>query len=229
MQRLPRRVLIAIALAFPWVPARAQLFDSVPRLIERPESDVAGLFGGELSIVIPRGDFRFGNGATFGWGLRGGVGFGKGVIDVGGTYRSILRDSRSYGDTSVNNMMRTLGIDARLTLPLGPLRPYVGGALGVAYFGTETSVEQCCDEDYEPYDEFEDARLVRFTPLTSTRFGVMLDVSSGRPGSLRIAIDLGVENHYGGRASYQLDGRGPVHTTRTGFRSYNFGVVMRSR
>ena len=237
MPRLTRSLLVVLAFAIPPEPARAQVFDSVPRgrpidsipePVERRESALAALLGGEVGVVVPRGDFRFGNRAAFGWGVRGGVGFGNGVVDLGGTFRSITRDSRTYGDTSVNNMMRTLGLDARVAAPLGSLRPYVGGSLGFAYFGTETSVEECCDENYESYDTFDDVQLMRFTPIASTRVGFLIEVSRGGRGGLPIEIDLGVENYYGGKASYQSDGRGSMHTSRTTFRTYSIGVVMRS-
>ena len=237
MPRLTCSLVAALTLAVAAEPASAQVFDSVPKgrpidslpaPVARRESPFAGLLGGELSVVIPRGDFRFGNRAAFGWGVRGGAGFGKGVVDLGGTFRSITRGSQSYGDTSVTNMMRTLAVDARIAAPLGPLRPYVGGSLGFAYFGTETSVEECCDENYETYNSFDGVGLARFTPMASTRVGFLIELSPGGRGGLPIDLDLGMETHHGGKTSYQSDGRGPVQTTRTGFRSYSIGVVLRS-
>lgn len=222
-----RVTLALIIIAFAAAPAPGQEPDSAPPPPARRPSKVAAILGAELSLIEGRGDFRTGSSVAAGYGLRGGVGLGKGIVDLAAAYRSIMRDSRSYGDTSVNNMMRTLAVEARLIAPFRLVRPYVGGSLGVAYFGTETSVHQCCDDDFESYDEFEGVDLMRFAPLASSRFGLVVDVPGAWNRSL-ISIDVGVENHHGGKAAYQIDGRGAVFTSRTNYRLYSLGIAMRT-
>ena len=224
-----RRALLAATILAAWAaPIRGQEADSSPRSPSRDDREIAPVLGGEVTLIVPRGEFRRASPVAAGYGLRGGIGVADGMLSLGGAYRSITRDSREYGDTSVNNMLRTLAVEARLAAPFRAVRPYVGGSVGVAYFATESSVRRCCDENYETEDDLEGIRLVRFAPLASSRVGVVVDVPGGAWNGTLVSIDLAVEDHRGGRASYQTSGRGEVHTTRTNFRVFSLGVVVRS-
>ena len=164
--------------------------------------------------------------------MRGALGVGpRGAFDIGVAYRSVAHDSRSYNDTvDVRNMLRTFAISARYTLPFGDVHPYVGASAGAGYFGTETYVERCCDDDGDREETLDDIRLTDFVPIASTRLGVAIDLwRMLGPNPSTLLADLGVESHFGGVATYQVAGRGAVRTTRTRYRVYSLGVTVRTR
>jgi hypothetical protein len=198
----------------------------------RPSRVPDGTLGLELSLVEPRGDFRPGNSVSIGYGLRGALGWGpRHAFDVGLAYRSVAHDSRSYSDTlQVKNMLRTLALSTRYTLPVRYVRPYVGASAGATYFGTETTVETCCDENGDRERSLSSVRLARLVPMASTRFGVAIDLwRMLGPNASTLAADLGLETHYGGRVTYQVGGRGNIRKTGTGYRVYSVGVSLRTR
>ena len=222
------RLLLAVmlgALAGPFV-AGAQL--PAPRQSRIPD----GMLGVEISVLEPRGDFRPGNSVSIGYGLRGALGWGpRRAFDVGVTYRSVAHDSKRYNDTlDVRNMLRTLALSTRVTAPLRHVRPYVGASAGASYFGTETMVERCCDENGDRERSLSSVRLGRLTPMASTRVGLAVDLwRMLGPNPSTLAADLGLETHYGHRSSYQVGGRGEIRKTGTSYRVYSLGISMRTR
>jgi hypothetical protein len=209
------------------LPAGAQMPES-----ERWRPHEGSMLGIELSVLEPRGDFRPGHRAAIGYGLRGAVGWGpRGAFDIGLAYRSIAHDSRAYNDTiDVKNMLRSLAASARYSPPLRYLRPYVGASAGLAYLGTETFQDRCCDEYGERERVFDGVELASLVPMVSTRFGVLVDLwSMLGPNASTLAADLGIETHYGGRAAYQIGGRGDVRETGTSYRIYSLGISVRTR
>ena len=188
--------------------------------------------GAELAVLVPRGDFAPGQAVSVGYGVRGGVGFGpRDLFDIGAAFRSVAHDSRTYQDTvTVKNMLRALTLDGRVTAPLRYVRPYLGASVGAAYFGTERSVERCCNEDGDREWELDGISLVRIRPTASARAGLVVDLWKHRgPGLAVLSLDLGVEDHWGTRTTYQTGGRGPMVRSGTNHRVYNLGVRLRSR
>lgn len=218
-------VLLVVSMATPGA-GIAQETDARARTV--PDGTLAL----ELSVLEPRGDFRPGATVAVGYGVRGALGWGpRRAFDIGLAFRSIAHDSREYSDTiDVRNMMRTLAVSARYTLPFGSVHPYVGGSAGAAYFGTETYVDRCCDENGDRERSFHDVRLAHLKPTASTRFGVAIDLwRILGPNPSTMLADLGIETHYGGRSTYQVGGRGPVRTTGTRYRLYSLGITVRTR
>ena len=191
-----------------------------------------GIMGAELGFLVPRGDFTPGHTLSFGYGVRGGVTLGPhGLFDVGAAFRSVAHDSRTYRDTiRVKNMLRALTLNGRIMAPLRHARPYVGGSLGAAYFGTEKSVERCCNDEGERDWELDELSLVRIRPTASARIGLLVDMADmGGSVLSTLSLDLGVEDHYGKRTTYQIDGSGPIVRTGTSYRVYSLGVSVRAR
>ncbi len=199
----------------------------IPRLPERSHHAALGL---ELSFLTPRGDFAPGSGFSVGYGVRGAVGVGpQGMVDIGAAFRSVAHDSHTYNDSvEVKNMLRTLSLSGRVALPFRVARPYFGASVGAAYFGTETRVERCCDEDGNYQWEFDDLNMSDLLPTASTRFGLLVDLS-GDDGRSVLSLDLGIENHYGREARYQVGGLGDVRRTGTSYRVFSLGLTVRSR
>jgi hypothetical protein len=190
------------------------------------------MLGLEMSVIEPRGDFRPGHTLSVGYGVRGALQWGpRHAFDVGLAFRSVAHDSKSYSDTvEVKNMIRTLALSTRYMAPLRYVRPYIGAAFGASYFGTETNVESCCDEDGNREWTLDNIRLGRVTPMASTRVGLVVDLwRMLGPNPSTLAADIGLETHYGGRVAYQVGGRGPVRRTGTSYRVYSLGVSLRTR
>lgn len=207
--------------------ANAPLSAPVPTA---PTADHHSALGLELSFLVPRGDFAPGGGLSVGYGVRGAVGLGpQGMLDIGAAFRSVAHDSHSYADSvEVKNMLRTLSLSGRVALPFRFARPYVGASVGAAYFGTETRVERCCDDDGDHQWELDDLDVVDLQPTASTRVGLLVDLSGDR-GQPVLSLDLGIENHYGREARYQTGGRGDVRQTGTSYRVFSLGLTVRSR
>lgn len=191
----------------------------------------AARMGLELSFLVPRGDFKPDKALAVGYGVAGAVGLGpRRMLDIGAAFRSIAHGSRTIRDTiEIKNMLRTLTMSGRIAAPLRHARPYIGGSVGAAYFGTETMVEECCDDEGDREWVLDDIRHAQFRPTASARVGLLVDLftGGGARGSV-FSLDLGVEDHYGRRATYQTGGDGPLTRSGTNYRVYSLGVSVRS-
>ena len=228
----------------PFPPIPATIRDELPASLPRG-ADVryptgprrVALLGVELSVVKPHGEFRRFVKQSFGFALQGLVAVDKrGSVALGGDFRSVAYDSRDYQDTiTVKNMMRTLTVGSRYMAPIPWVRPYVGAAVGAAYFGTETNVrtwEWDDDEDeWQQVTRLAGVRNARMTWTLVRSAGLHMDFYRGRhEGSpWALSLDLGVSDHDGGRTSYLVDGRGPRVRTGTDYRVYRFGVSIWNR
>jgi len=186
----------------------------------------------ELAFLVPRGDFRPGDGFAVGYGVRGAVGLGsRKLVDIGAAFRSVALDSWTIHDRrEAKNMIRTLTVSGRLVAPLRYARPYLGGSVGGAYFGTETAIEQCCDDEGNPEWVLDHIASVRIRPIASARAGLLVDLwRNGRRGGPILSIDLGVEDHFGRRGSYQRAVDGGVERSGMNHRVYSLGLTVRSR
>jgi hypothetical protein len=199
-----------------------------------PETSLASdaVLAVELAFLVPRGDFRPDDALAVGYGVRGAVGLGsRKLVDIGAAFRSVALDSwRVHDRREVKNMMRTLTLSGRLVAPFRYARPYLGGSLGGAYFGTETAVEQCCDDEGNSEWVLDDIASARIRPIASARAGMLVDLRrGGRRGGPVLSLDLGVEDHYGRRRSYRREVDGGVERSGMNHRVYSVGLTLRSR
>ena len=198
----------------------------------------AGLVGAEISIVEPRGEFATHVKGSVGYALHGIFVDRQAAFGIGADFRSVSYDSRDLNDTTtVNNMMRTFTVGSRYMLPIPFVRPYVGAAIGGAYFATETNVKKWeYDEEEREWSRvssLEDVKNPRMTYTMSRSAGVHIDVYEDRSGKnkkpFKVTLDAGVSDHFGGRTSYLTNGRGPRVRTSTDHRVWRIGVSVWNR
>lgn len=171
------------------------------------------VFGG-ASLVYgrPTGDF-----ATYvqhGFGLDG---FGRYKVDRRGIFSLGLEGGwMQYGretiraplsstvgrvtvDVTTSNNILFLGGGPQLTVPTGPVRPYVNGGIGFSYFVTQSSVEGSGNNDYS---FAESTNFDDFVAATTAGFGVYIPLGLKREAGL----DIGWRYHNGGRGQYLREG-----------------------
>lgn len=146
-----RTVLTALALVPTLVAsAGAQMVDDglVPL---RPSRAAAGI---SFVVAQPLGEFRDNVTAAFGgeghFVLRAsensviGLRFEGGFLNYGHEHKRVPLSTtlgRIQVDLNTNNNIALLGVGPQLMVPRGPVRPYVHGTAGLAYFFTESSVD----------------------------------------------------------------------------------------
>jgi len=102
-------------------------------------------------------------------------------------------------DVNTTNNIAFLNIGPQLSLPYGPIQPYVNASIGFAYFGTQSSVEGVNQsDDIASTTNFDDA-----TFAWQAGGGLRIPVSSGRTP---VAIDLGARYNTNGRVEYLREG-----------------------
>ena len=171
--------------------------------------------GASLSIAQPTGEF--------GQYVQNGVGVNvHGLARLGGSGFFALRvdgDFLQYGsetkrvalsptiggrirvDLNTTNNIAALGVGPQLMVPRGPLRPYINGSIGVAYFGTESSVQGSRDTQ-EPF-----ARTTNYDDWTLSYgggSGVLVPLAHGK--RTLVFLDLGARFHNNGRVRYLREG-----------------------
>jgi hypothetical protein len=102
---------------------------------------------------------------------------------------------RVWVDVSTDNMIMTLGLGPQLTLGSGPIRPYVFGTAGLAYFTTVSSVKGA--DDWEPF-----AQSTNFDDVTVALTGgggMLFRLTRGRHP---VSLDLSVQSTYHGETEY---------------------------
>jgi hypothetical protein len=202
----------ALVLAFPAV-ASAQVFTVGGR-----DRDPAGprrspvLGGASVVYGRPTGDF-----ATYvnqGFGVDGFARYKvdrRGIFSLGveggwmqygrETFRTPLSNTvgRINVDVTTSNNIVFLGAGPQLTVPSGPVRPYVSGSVGFSYFFTQSSVSGSNSQDYSFAEttNFDD-----FVFATTGGAGVYVPFGTRREAGL----DIGVRYHNGGRGRYLREG-----------------------
>jgi len=226
----------ALAVATAALPAGAQLAptagDTAPRRA-----------GGGATLVYaqPLGDFKSNvNG--------GGGGAGHLLVRIGASGALALRVDAAflvYGherlrvmvpftnriryDVTTNNNIVTAGVGPQLMVPSGPVRPYVNGSVGLAYFFTQSSLSAGDGgESFAPTTNLDDANLAYtggggfYVPLGSWRHPILLDV--------------GAQYHNNGRAEYLTEDSFPDDPESTAepvpirskadFMTYHLGISV---
>lgn len=149
-------------------------------------------FGADLSISVPvaaRGAFR----------LRADLG---GLI-YGRERRAVCFPvpvgCRIGLDLTTNNTIVFLGVGPEITVPEGPVRPYVNATAGFSYFATTSSLSGDDDfDDFATTRNFDD--LVGSVALGG---GVRMRVAGGRKP---VFVDVGARYHQNGVAEYLREG-----------------------
>jgi hypothetical protein len=132
-------------------------------------------------------------------------------------------------EATTSNNVAFAGIGPQLALPVGPIRPYVGGTVGYAYFFTESSLSG--DNEVEGFGHTTNqgdgnmalaGRAGLYLPFTASRRPVM--------------FDLGAQYHHIGEVTYlrqgsivdNPDGSVTVHRLRgdANFLTYHLGVTV---
>lgn len=105
-------------------------------------------------------------------------------------------------DLNTSNNIVGLGFGPQLMVPRGPVRPYMNGNVGFAYFGTESSVKGTRDSGQEPF-----ASTTNYDDWTLSYgggSGVLIPVSHNRRSL--VFLDLGARFHNNGRVRYLREG-----------------------
>lgn len=142
---------------------------------------------------------------------------------------SCLVNCRISVDITTSNDIVVFGVGPQLMVPVGPVRPYITGTAGLAYFFTHSSLEGSNNDD-----SFADTK--NFDDLVfawTGGGGLQIPV---RQGAKPISIDLGVRYHGNGKASYLREGSIENHDdgsitinpirSKANFLSINLGVAF---
>lgn len=102
-------------------------------------------------------------------------------------------------DLTTSNQIFFAGIGPELTVPNGPVRPYVNATAGFSYFTTTSSLS-----GFDEFDDFADTRNFEdFVGALTLGGGIRVGL---RGGTSPISLDLGVQYHRNGVASYLTEG-----------------------
>jgi hypothetical protein len=195
-------VLLALAAA----PAAAQDIEEQPRRVRAH----AGL---GFVVAQPVGEFDEFIDAGFGgaghfifnvdragiFGVRADAGF---IIYGHERYRACLSPTigcRIEVDVTTTNDIAFASIGPQLTLPAGPVRPYVNGSVGIAYFATRSSVSGVDDSE----EDFGTTNFDDATFAWQAGTGVRVPLGIGR---VPLSIDIGARYNTNGRVDYLREG-----------------------
>jgi hypothetical protein len=260
--RPPRRfspmlaAAVTAALVVPPAPAGAQpavrprpieLPLGVPTVIEAGKDDGGVLpfyasYGSTLMAIQPRSGFAQHAKGGFGASLQGYLGLDRfGIAGVRGDASHLIYGSEDFTDTSVANNISSVLVGPQLTIPWGPIRPYVSGGVGLAHLFSTVSydcapVNQCETTWNEETEEYETetrkmrAKNHRFTYAWSRRAGVNIALHRFTRSSTRLALDVSVGEHGNGRTQYGIPGeKEKLATGKTRYRVWLVGLSVMNR
>lgn len=206
------RSLVVAAIAIAPASVHAQLIPTAPNAAPRP---TRAYYGGSLVLGQTVGEFHdfvdksFGLSGNLIYNLdrRGilGIRLDGGFMNYGNERKRVPLSSTIGGrimvDVNTANNIIHLGLGPQLTVPSGPVRPYVTGSVGMSYFVTESSVEGTRNNN-EPF-----ASTNNYDDLTiayTGAGGILIPIAprSRTP----IAIDIGVRYHRNGEVEYLRKG-----------------------
>ncbi|HYR83118.1 MAG TPA: hypothetical protein VE422_03460 [Terriglobia bacterium] len=139
--------------------------------------------------------------------------------------------NRILVNVTTTNSITALSFGPELSLPRGPVRPYVNAAFSGLFFRTSSSVKGITNSDGESLS------TTNFSDGTGARvYGGGLRIPLGTSSS-RISLDVGIRYHRGGEASYLREGSiqdnpgGSISITplnsRTPYMAYLIGIRYR--
>lgn len=137
-------------------------------------------------------------------------------------------------DVTTDNNIATFGIGPQITAPRGPIRPYVNGTVGLAYFFTQSSVSGTSNSQASPFastENYNDAQLALaggagvYVPVSAGKVPVMLDIGARFQGNgrTRYLKEGSITDNSDGSISYS-----PIES-QTNFVSYHLGVSFQIR
>lgn len=168
---------------------------------------------GDLGFTVAQPLGAFGDFINEGYGLSGGFVWNLdrdrvfGIRIEGGfvqydreTKDACLVNCRFPIDINTTNNIAFGGIGPQLTVPAGPIRPYLNATAGFSYFYTESSLESTDDFDDHVYDATNhDDAVFAWTGGG----GIMIPLSLRRT---QVLLDLGARYHRNGEATYLRKG-----------------------
>ena len=219
----------------------------VPVVIEKRQDDRGtspfyASYGSTLMAIQPRSDFARYAKRGFGAAFQGYVGLDRyGVAGLRGDAGHLIYGDRSFADTSVANNISTALVGPQLTIPWGPIRPYVSAGAGVAHLFSTMSydcepVHQCettYDEEsgtYQTETRKWKARHHRFTYAWSRRAGVNIALHRFARSRTRLALDVSVGEHGNGPTEYGIPGeKEKLASGKTRYRVWLVGISVMNR
>ena len=138
---------IALAMALAPVAAGAQILPSTLSTTARHSAGGSGVYAqplGEFGQNVKRG-FGLDGAATYGVDSRGIFGLRGELGNLSyNTKREPFLANTGFGvvelESETKSNVLTLGLGPQLSVPVGPLRPYIAGTIGFARFATETAI-----------------------------------------------------------------------------------------
>lgn len=230
-----------------------------PRIAESGE---LRLHGGLSGIYFrPEGQLASLVGQAGGYGVFGILQEPGSPVGLRLDYRRIIYGAHSYKrsrfdrkakeqveiDSSVTNNIRSFLIGPQLVLPVGPIRPYAGVAIGASIASTEWDVTEHRDSDDDESscddDDSSDSSVVcigdipaellpnigqilggNWTGSFTRTVGVVIPI---RMGASRMAIDIGVTEHRNGRTTLRREGDQRRYRSDLSFRTIQVGITLR--
>lgn len=235
----------------------ATLAAQSPRILSDRELDLQG--GLSALYFQPRGQLASLIGSSGGYGAHGSLHAAGTPFSLRFDYRRVIYGAHSYQrswydykqresvdvDSSVSNNIRSFLIGPQLTMPFGPVRPYVGVALGGSVVSTEWDVDErraSDDDDIGCNDDDADSSLVCFEDIPSELLPNIGQILGGhwsgsftrtvglfipfKVGRSQMAIDIGVTEHRNGRSSLQREGEQRRYRSDVAFRTIQLGVTL---
>jgi hypothetical protein len=202
---MPSFRLLALLLALPTL-ASAQVRPGIRPI--QPSRSFIGIGG---IMAVPQGEFSsyVGNGGGLGFDVLAGLDragalqlrIEGGFLRYGNEARtSCLGTCRITVRINTSNNIFVLGVGPQIMLvPPGPVRPYVTGTAGLAYFFTQSSMRGTSDAT--SFAETKNFEAVTFALTGGGGLQVRL-----RDGARPILLDIGARYHHNGETSYLRKG-----------------------
>jgi hypothetical protein len=178
-----------------------------------PRRPTGGFLGGRLELAQPQGEFADAIDQGFGGNLHYihrldrdgwlGIRVDADMVTYGMERQRVLLSptvgGRILADLVTTNNIATLGVGPQIGVPVGGLRPYVNGFVGVSYLFTSSSLQGDYDqESYFDTTNFDDATLAY-----GAGAGLYVPL---RRGNAPISLDFGATYRNAGRAEYLREG-----------------------
>ncbi len=166
--------------------------------------------GAAGAVGQPVGDFADEVGTAGGLSVYGGYHFTPAVsLRLEGTFLLYGHERRSVCasetcrveyDLDTNNQIFSAFLGPRFEAPTGPIRPYVGGGVGLGYFFTTSSLSGTASQPFATTTNYDDAVLA-----WTGGGGVKIPLSVRR---VPVALELGARYQHDGDVSYLRRGSG---------------------
>lgn len=199
-------------------------------------------YGTTLMAIQPRSDLARYAKRGFGAAFQGYMGLDKfGIAGLRGDASHLLYGANRYSDTAMTNNISSVVVGPQVTIPWGPIRPYVSVGGGLTHLFSTISydcepVEECGTTWNEETDEYETETRVqgtghhRLTYAWSRRAGVSIAVHRLARTRTRLALDVSVGEQGNGRTAFGIPGeKEKVAFGKTRYRVWLVGVSVMNR